>query len=176
MYFASKPETSVERWTKLLTLVSLAVSMPVAVWHYAAERGKEAERFSEKTYDDLDQRYIDFERLCMQHAKLDCYDAPMSNPPPLTDEEKLQQKMLYNIVLSISERAFVAYQKTPKLAAKEWKGWDTFLRNYLRRQSFLDLWKNEGGEYNSDFQDYVNKAIKNIAVVAPTLKPVDGTP
>jgi hypothetical protein len=84
----------IKRATELLSLVSIAISLPVGLYQLRSQHVKETELAIEKTYDDLDQRYIEFQKLCLQYPDLDVYDKPLPNPRKLTDREKIQQKLL----------------------------------------------------------------------------------
>src|SRR2546421_654421 len=57
---------------------------------------KERIEVGEKSYLEIDQRFTDLLKLCIDRPRLDCYSLPRADPcdPPLTKDEQMQQKIL----------------------------------------------------------------------------------
>jgi hypothetical protein len=151
----------VKRTTELLSLLSIAISLPVGLYQLKKEARKERQLLVEKAYDDLDQRYIDFQKLCLQYPDFDIYDKPATNPPALAEPKITQQKLLYTIVLSMLERAFLTFESEEMPSRRhQWKGWDEYADSFMSRVAFQRVWDEVGTEYDSRFQAYMNKKKK----------------
>lgn len=157
---AARTWRRIKRATELLSLISIAISLPVGLYQLRSQYVKETELLIEKTYDDLDQRYIDFQKLCLQYPDLDVYDKPLPNPKRLTDQERIQQKLLYTIVLSMLERAYVSFHSHDMPTRRyQWKGWDEYADSFLSRPAFREVWAEVGSEFDTRFQEYMNTKV-----------------
>jgi hypothetical protein len=151
----------VARAIELLSLVSIAVTLPIGVAEFYFGRREERRERIEDNYDQLDQRYIEFEQLCLANIALDCADEAMSPPPAMSPEDRMKQRLLYNILLSILERAYLRYQlEELDDRRSQWAGWDEYATRFLARPSFRELWNKQGGDYDSYFREYMNAKIR----------------
>jgi hypothetical protein len=153
----------VKRWTTLLTFLSLAGGVPYGIWQYQSAKAREAELLVKETYNSLDREYIEFEKLCLQYPRLDCYDKPTRTLFHLSAVEVIQQKLLYNVLLSILERAFLAC-KAGGFDGREqqWLNWDGYTSDFLRRKTFNDLWLENRDGFDAEFGLYMTR--KNTAL------------
>jgi hypothetical protein len=157
----SQGRKAITRAVELMSLVSIAVTLPIGVVEFYIDRREERRARIEDNYNQLDQRYIEFEHLCLANIALDCADEPMNPPPTLSSEDRMKQRLLYNILLSIFERAYLRYQlEELDDLRSQWTGWDEYATGFLIRPSFRELWSEQGGEYDSCFQAYVNGKLR----------------
>jgi hypothetical protein len=168
---------SVTRAVQLVSLISMGVTLPIGVAEFYVSRVEAQRNRIEDHYDQLDQRYIDFERLCLEHIELDCADAPMVPPPALSSEDRIKQQLIYNVLLSILERAYLKYN-VERLDSRrtQWEGWDAYSASFVERAAFRELWKEQGNEYDECFQDYMNAKVEEFeraAIPAVSRRPCD---
>ena len=157
----SEASRKIARAVELLSLVSIAVTLPIGVAEFYFGRREERRERIEDNYDQLDQRYIEFEQLCLANIALDCADEAMIPPPAMSPEDRMKQRLLYNILLSILERAYLRYQlEELDDRRSQWAGWDEYATRFLTRPSFRELWNEQGGDSDSYFQDYMNAKIR----------------
>jgi hypothetical protein len=150
----------ITRAAELLSLFSIGVTLPIGVAEFYIDRKEEMRHRIEDHYDQLDQRYIDFEKLCLDNITLDCADTPILPTPDLSQEDRLKQQLLYNILLSILERAYLKYQvERLNNRLTQWEGWDDYVSGFAARKAFRDVWKNQGDEYDECFQDYMDAKV-----------------
>lgn len=160
----------------LETVNYLAVifSLPLAVLTLyqqrrdAAENGKkERLEAAEKIYQVVDQRYMEFVKLSLEHPRLDCYSRPLETypDPPLSKEEKYQQKMLFTALTNIFEVAFVHYHRdesNPEIARmfqNQWKGWEVYMRKFFQRPAYRETWEEIKDEFDEKFVSYAEAKI-----------------
>lgn len=161
------------KWCELLSFIAVMFSIPFAAieLHTHAIDGKEnakKERIeaAEKIYRDVDQRYVDFMRLCLDHPRLDCYSVPRdpSSGAPLDENEQAQQKILYTSLTDVFEVAYVQYHKKTyeenpvvrELYKSQWDGWDVYIRKFLARPAYRRVWWDIRDEYDKGLVAYMD--------------------
>ncbi len=158
--FSARNMRIVNRAAQVLSLVSLAVSVPIGVFQYRRARTAELQAAIDRTYDALDDRYVSFQTLCMQYVKLDCYDRPLTRAVLLSSADSVQQKLMYTILLSMLERAFIQYKTKPMPSRKEqWLGWQDYAAAFPPRAAFRATWQEVRHEYDTRFRDFMDSVI-----------------
>jgi hypothetical protein len=139
----------------------------------------EIKRRQEEAYDALDEKFIEFQKLCLNYPALDIFDVPdvqlfqeagltASSLSTLTEEQQRQKQkeevIAFTLLFSIFERAYVMYDGVDEKTRKEqWSGWDEYIHSYCRRANFRFAWKISGSTYDIRFQDYMEQAMKEMA-------------
>lgn len=117
--------------------VTQLIGIPVAIYLYFIN--KERERLDREygTYDELDDKYIEYLRLCLEHPDLDVADIPRPATPPLNSDQQHREFVIFSILISIMERAFLMYaDKSNSIRRKQWAGWDAYIRDWGGRPNF----------------------------------------
>jgi len=156
-----------ERLVPLATLVSVGIAVVLFVQgqaHERAAREREAVRQREarvtETYNALDDRYIDYVKLCMQHPELDAFDTPLHRDRPATEAEKRGESMMFSILLSVMERSFLMYRDQSDAFKKaQWTAWETYVKSWVGRKNFVDEWRKTRTEFDHDFAVYMDGVI-----------------
>lgn len=133
----------------------------VAIRTYRAEREKERLEREYGTFDELDNKYIEFMYKSVQYPKLDLFSTPSDCNRQLSKEEKTIERAFFAILISMFERTVLMFQQraTPELKARQYQGWLDFMRSYCKRESFLEEWREIGNQFDSRFQHEMNKLI-----------------
>jgi len=125
---------------------------------------KERVEAAEMVYQIVDQRYTEFVKLSMNHPRLDCYSVPHADKlnSSLSEDEKVQQKMLFTHLTDVFEVAYIQYHKDSsnpeikKIQDSQWAGWDVYIQKFLRRPAYLETWYEIRDEYDEGFVEYMN--------------------
>lgn len=145
----------------LLANLATFLGIPIAIFLFINEKARDRREREESTYAALDDKYIDFQRMCMEHPELDLYDTGLETAPLLSPEQKIQQKAMFGILVSLLERAFVMYEdQSTKIKTTQWTGWKEYMQDYARRPVFQELWSECGAEYEKRFVKYMDKLIQ----------------
>jgi hypothetical protein len=157
-----------ERLVPLCTLISVAIAVALYVQGQAKEReanAREVRRASElkmtEAFNALDDKYIDYVKLCLAHPELDTFDTPLARGRPATPAELRGESMMFAILLSMMERSYLMY-RDPSDAFKreEWVGWEGYMRSWISRQNFLAEWGRTKHEFDPDFVVFLDKLIE----------------
>jgi hypothetical protein len=152
-----------KRWAELLSYVAVVITAPLALWEYKANNAKERNEVAHRVYREVDEKYVDFLKLCLERTRLDCSSVPLGIPePPLSPEEARQQKVLYEVLTDTFEVAYVEYHRKetpldPELIKAQWDGWDAYIKDFLRRPAYCHVYLDIRGGYDARFVEYMNK-------------------
>lgn len=136
------------------------VGVPIAIFQFGWKIYRERKDRAYGTFDALDDRYIEFEMLCLQHPELDVFDLPDASPKVLSPLEAKQELAAFLILLSIFERAYLMYRQQPtRLASRQWKGWETHINDYCMRVNFRRAWKSCGASFDGEFEKFMKSKI-----------------
>lgn len=134
----------------------VVIGFPLAIIQYQRTKRREASDREYGTYNALDDKYIEFQELCLRHPRLDVFDIPLANPPSLTDEERQQELIAFTLLMSIFERSFLMYRdQTRPIRRAQWVGWHHYMDGYCRRQNFRDAWTISGTTFDERFQEFM---------------------
>ncbi len=124
-----------EFWQLLANIIT-CFGLPLAIYTFVLEQRKERDNEDEEIYQLLSDAYIDFLKLVLQHPDLKLRTQHAT--PNLTDEQLERMHVLFEILISLFERAYLtAYSDsmTPQ-QRRRWHSWDDFMREWCRRFDF----------------------------------------
>jgi hypothetical protein len=156
----------------LAALVSIVLLIPSAIVFVL---NQEAQRHSlkEERHRYILDRYRSFLELCALYPNLSLEGAPPRRS--LSEGEHLQRDVLFDILTSIMEQAFITYSDARGSHKKEqWRGWENYIDLYFRRPDYLEWWRRiifDGDpqgyfkpgklQYDKRFEDYVFSKIRS---------------
>ncbi len=146
-------------------LVKLAqlVGIPVGIALYVINKRRERFEREYGTYNALDEKYIDYLTLCMNHPDLDVADTPRREVKELDTEQQHRELVMFSILIAIMERAFLMYSdKSSAVRKVQWKGWDSYIRDWCGRKNFavaLPLLKQQ---FDEDFCAYLDEIVASV--------------
>ena len=67
------------------------------------------------------------------------------------------------LLRDILERAFLMYHdQSTEIKRKQWSGWEEYIHDYCQRKNFRAAWHIGGSQFDSDFQNYMKKALQKV--------------
>jgi hypothetical protein len=124
--------------------------------------------------DEVTKSYIDYQQLCLSYPNLatSCFGRPA---PHLTEAESIQRDLMFDIVTSIFERAFVAVREEgpPDVRNSQWPRWKTFIEGFTTRLDYREWWRenvfdfdrkdwsNDQPQYDREFEKYMHSRLVN---------------
>src|SRR5262249_13959396 len=125
---------------------------------------KKTRLLARQTYIDLNDKYLQFLALAVRYPRLDVAEQDLGGfVGPLTDEEKLQQWVLFSMLTSMIERAFLLGRSRLGRDAKEWLEWDQSVDKYAAKPNYRDFWRDAAQpgrwrthDFDPDFEAFMH--------------------
>jgi hypothetical protein len=161
--------TNLELW-ELASYVVTVVGLPFALIVFIFEQKKERLNEDEELYQKLSDEYAEFSKLLLDNADLRLMSAELPDEQ-LTEEQIERKKIMFDIVISLFERAFIlVYEENMNQQIKRlWSSWDDYMRFWCRRNDFRkalhDLLQGE----DPDFVNYIKNIASSEAEMHPHL-------
>ena len=144
--------------------IALGLTGPVALLGFLNAKKREQHQREEGTIQSLDEKYLNYLKLCLQYPHLDVFDYPQTSPRPLTDLEKKQELILFTILVSLFEMAFLMYRgHAENVREKQWEGWVQYIEDFGKRANFREAWKNNLCKmFDTDFQQFIESKFQHL--------------
>jgi hypothetical protein len=161
-------------WLTALADLSFIIYIPLVLFElrqsYRAglrERERELAARKDEIYNRLIERYVDWQKLCLQYIDLDIADYAGEPARDLTPREAKEEQLALGILVELFEQAFLAYLDAPNdLRANEWKGWELYIEDYCRKPNFQKVWAVSRPTMDLRFVEFMNAKIEEVAPVA----------
>ena len=149
-----------------ISKIVVILGLPLAYIQYLRTKRKEKRDREYGTYNALDEKYLEFQKLCLDHPYLNIFDIPDSTPKELDEKQHKEELILFTMLFSIFERAYLLYSdQNSTIKKKQWVGWDSYIISYCERQAFLKAWKISGTTFDTDFEKYMENNFKIVAKI-----------
>jgi hypothetical protein len=167
---------AIKEWLDVITAVIVVVGVPLGFWKYYRTVQKEQRDREYGTYNALDEKFMEFQRLCLDHPELDTFDVQDMAPKPLSAEQQKKELIAFTMLFSIFERAFLMYQdQSTEIKRAQWSGWDSYIKGFCKRANFQSAWKASGTTFDTRFESYISHELAGAGSGA-TSPPVIPTP
>ena len=147
-------------WHDALELASFGVTvigLPFAVWVFYLQQRKERENEEEEAYQHLADAYNDFLKIVLANSDLQL--RTNSALPDPTPEQKERMLVIFDMLISLFERAFLVAWK-PEMTQSEqrrWNSWDDYMREWCRRDDFANALPFLLRGEDPEFQRYIQR-------------------
>lgn len=146
------------RWLDIASKAVVILGLPVGLFQYARTKKKEKRDREYGTYNALDLQYIEFQKLCLEHSDLNIFDVADDPAPKLTPKQAKEELILFTMLFSIFERAYLLYQSE---RSDQWHGWESYINSYCQRENFLRAWEISGKTFDTNFEAYMATIIEH---------------
>src|SRR5205809_5623318 len=127
---------------QIVYYIALSIAGPLALVAYLKARQTDRLEKEYKTYDELDMKFFEYQKLALQYYDLDILEIPNNDPSLAFDKKRKQEQVAFAILFSLFERAFLMFNpQTDRFKKKQWSGWKRFLDDFLRRESIRSAWE-----------------------------------
>lgn len=149
----------------IISQLTIIFGFPIVISQYLIAKKKEKKDREYGTYNSLDEKYLEFQKLCLEFPRLDIFDIQDYGPSrELSVEEKKQELILFTILFSIFERAFLLYyDQNSEIKKRQWSGWNNYINCYCNRENFRSAWELSGSTFDTKFEKYMIKNLKKIS-------------
>ena len=145
-------------YLQLAAHVVVILGLPLAILLLYREKVRERRDREYGTYNALDDKYIQFLEMCLEHPNLDVSDFPRQDQRQPTEAELRQVQILLTILVSILERAFLMYKdQSTEIKKRQYAGWVDYMKDWCSRPIFRSQWPTLGKQFDSAFLDFMNE-------------------
>jgi hypothetical protein len=123
-----------------LSYVVTIFGFPLAILIFLIEQRKERQNEEEEIYQRLSDEYADFLTLLLDNADLHLLKT-FEESPPLTDEQRERKHILFNLLVSLFERAYILVfeEDMDRQAQRLWLSWEDYMREWCGRTDFRQM-------------------------------------
>ena len=120
------------QWMELLSYVAEVVGIPLALLTFVHQERKERQAEQEEIYDDLMEHYADIQEKLFEYPEMDQHDRPMA-----TAENTRRQRIIYDMLVSLFERAFILlYGEIDPGYKRMWNSWNDYINHWVKYPNF----------------------------------------
>ena len=163
--------------TQIIYYIAMSIAGPLAVIAFLRVKNTERLEKEYKTYDELDNRFFEYQKLALEYYDLDILDVPNNDPSLAFDKKRKQEMVAYAILFSLFERAFLMFSnQADTFRNRQWSGWKRFLDDFIRRKCVRTAWHLSKETYDTDFQAFMERKIAKVLSQpgqAPPPKPLN---
>ena len=148
---------------QIIYYIAMSIAGPLAVITYIAVKKSERLEKEYQTYDELDNRFFEYQKLALEYYDLDILDVPNNDPSLAFDKKRKQEMVAYAILFSLFERAYLMFShQADMFRQRQWSGWKHFLYDFLRRENVRTAWELSKNTYDTDFQAFMDRKIASV--------------
>src|SRR5947208_16117827 len=115
---------TVKTLAQIVYYLALSIAGPLALIAYIKARKSDREEREYKTYDELDNRFFEYQKLALEYYDLDILDVPNNDPSLAFDKKRKQEMVAHAILFSLFERAYLMFvNETAGFQRRQWAGW-----------------------------------------------------
>ncbi len=120
-----------------LSYVITILGLPTAIVVFVMEQRKERQNEENELHRMLSEEYDNFLKLALDHADLRLIHGP-SGAGPLSGEEEERQLILFNILISLFEKAYIIVysERMTRDTKRMWSSWEDDMSEWCARKDF----------------------------------------
>ncbi|MGK2926103.1 MAG: hypothetical protein ACSLE2_10820 [Lysobacterales bacterium] len=145
---------NLETW-EWLSYVVTVIGLPLAIAVFLLEQRKERRNEEDAMYESVSDNYQEFLRIVLEHPDLHLFS--MSKTPELTDEQTERMTVIFSMLISLFERAYMLLYEEGANSDKlrRWHSWEDYMREWCAREDFRDSLDSLLTGEDPDFSAYI---------------------
>lgn len=117
---------------ELLSYIATVIGIPLAIVMFMTQEDKERQAEQEEIYDKLMEHYSNIQDKLFEYPEIDQHDTEIIDP-----EAARRQKIVYEMLISLFERAFILlYGETDPAYKRMWNSWNDYIEMWAKRPNF----------------------------------------
>src|SRR5438874_13094393 len=118
---------------QIIYYIAMSIAGPLAVIAYIKVKKTEKLEKEYQTYNELDNRFFEYQKLALEYPDLDILDVPKGHSSVAFDKKRKQEMVAHAILFSLFERAYLMFSnQADAFRKRQWSGWKRFLNDFLR--------------------------------------------
>jgi len=147
----------VKNFAMVLYYVSLSITGPLALLGYLRVQQKEQQEREYRTYDELDNKFLEYQKLALQND-LELIETPDASLALADDRLRLRRELVTaSCGFALFQRAYLMFHdQSTTFKARQWQGWDRLLSAFLSRPGVRQVWSICKLHFDTAFQQFVD--------------------
>lgn len=157
-------------WAEALSYVVTIVGLPLAIVVFMYEQRRERQNEEEEIYQRLSDEYTEFLKLVLANPDLQLL-RKNANAAPLTEEQKERKFAIFNILISLFERAYLLVYEDAmdRQSQRMWQSWEDYMREWCERRDFREALPELLKGEDEDFCAHIQKISAAEAAAKPEI-------
>lgn len=157
---------TVKDFAQIIYYLTLSVAGPIALIEFLRARKSYRRANEYKIYDELNNRFFEYQKIALEYYDLDILDVPNNDPSLGFDKKRKQEMVAYSMLFSLLERAFLMFhQQEDQFRLRQWSGWRHFLNDFIRREAVRTAWKMSRETYDTQFRLFMDQKVAEIQLL-----------
>jgi len=120
---------------QLASYVATIVGIPIAIFSFIYQERKARRVEQQAIYDELLEHYTQIQDRLLRYPELDVHDRSLES-----SEDRRRQRILYAMLISLFERAFIMLHDEKEAAYKRmWNSWLDNISEWASKPNFREL-------------------------------------
>ena len=144
------------QWAEALSYIVTVFGLPLAILVFLYEQRRERRNEQEEIYQRLSDEYTGFLKLVLGNPDLQLLRKGAPDHP-LSDEQNERKLAIFNILISIFERAYllVFEERMDRQTQRLWLSWEDYMREWCRQKDFREALPELLEGEDEDFQAHI---------------------
>jgi hypothetical protein len=149
-------------WAEALSYLVTIVGLPMAILVFIYEQRRQRQNEEEEIYQRLSDEYTEFLKLVLANPDLQLL-RKRAVDTPLTEEQRERKFVLFNILISLFERAYllVYEEEMDRQTRRLWQSWEDYLVEWCSRQDFREALPELLKGEDEDFCAHIRRIAEN---------------
>ena len=149
---------TLETW-EMLSYIVTVIGLPAAILAFLYEKKKEREAAEDEVHQLLSDNYQDFLKTALEYPDLQLFST--EETPELTPEQKERMRIIFGVLISIFERAYVLMfeRRMSKGQMRRWTAWEDYMREWCQRVDFRNMLPDLLLGEDRDFRAYIESLV-----------------
>lgn len=126
---------SLLQWMQMLSYAATMIGIPIALWTFIHQERKDRRVEQQEIYDELLEHYTQILDRLLRYPDLDVHNQPLQS-----EEDRRRQRIIYAMLISLFERAFIMLHGENDAAYKRmWNSWVDNIGEWSSKPNFRAL-------------------------------------
>jgi hypothetical protein len=145
---------------QIVYYLALSITGPLALFGYLRATEREQQDREYRTYDELDNKFLEYQKLALQHD-LDLIEVPDASVALSGDRLRLKHELVTaSCGFALFQRAFLTFHgQSDSFRTRQWQGWDQLLTSFLSRAGVRQAWPICKSHFDTTFQVFVDSRL-----------------
>lgn len=152
--------SSIKEWFELFSYAATIVGIPLAIFIYYQDKVKERKLKEKEALFTSHSLYTDYLKLCLENPEMKIYNTSDGDSELSINEKR--ELIIFEILFTYLESTYLYYRdQSDEIKNKRWEGWENYIKDFSKDESFRKAWHLAGGQWDKDFMKMMNNLVNS---------------